>query len=65
MNCKKCSGDMELKSVNTEVYRISIVEYRCKECGHIQSEYIPREPEQEEVRIFVNKVLNKSKNNFY
>lgn len=43
MECKKCNGSMELKSVNTEVYRISIVEYKCVNCGHIQSELIPRE----------------------
>lgn len=65
MSCKKCMGDMELKSINTEVYRISIVEYKCQVCGHIKSEYIPREPDEKEVRIMVNKITNKRKNNFY
>lgn len=39
MKCKKCEGQMTLKSVNTEVFMISIVEYKC-ECGYIKTEFI-------------------------
>lgn len=46
MNCKKCNSQMELKEVNTEVFRISIIEYKCTECSHITTVFLPKHIEE-------------------